>query len=98
MNPKYQRVADRIKGLIEEGHRVAGLERHVELIGRTIEDKVPLHAWLVKVENILSTVFGNKSAHYLQTKEVLGAGPRNAYGVNKMIGVLTGAHTEQFTF
>lgn len=85
MNPKYLRVADRIKALIIEGNTVATLERDFELYGPYIQDEVPLHSWLVKVENILSTVFGDNSAHYLQTKKVLDRDPQRASQVNQIM-------------
>lgn len=46
MNPKYKRVAERIKDLITEVHSVAALERPSEYVGPYIQDKVPLHTWL----------------------------------------------------
>lgn len=91
MNPKYQRIADRIKDLIAEGYSVAALETPSEHVGPYIKEKVPLHTWLVKVENILSTVFGSKSAHYRQAKNVLDKGPEHSYEVNTIVGVLSGA-------
>jgi len=91
MNPKYQRIANRIKDLVTEGNSVAALERPSEYVGAYIQDKVPLHSWLVKVENVLSTVFGSRSAHYIQTKKVLDKNPEHSYEVNQIVGVLTGA-------
>jgi len=91
MNPKYQRIADRIKDLIAEGNSVAALERPSEYVGPYIQEKVPLHAWLVKVENIISTVFGTKSAHYIQAKKVLDKSPGHSYEVHEIVGILTGA-------
>ena len=46
---------------------------------------------MVKVENILSTVFGEKSAHYLQAKKVLYKNREHSYEVNQVVGVLMGA-------
>lgn len=92
MNPKYQRVSTRLRDLITEGGQVAALEREYEY-STYIKEKVPLHAWLVKVGNILHTVFGEKSAHYKQAKKILdtGSGPEHSYEINQLIGILSGA-------
>ncbi|MER0169097.1 MAG: hypothetical protein DU489_00490 [Nitrosomonas sp.] len=91
MNPKYQRIAARVKILIEEGRGVAALEKPAEYVGPYIQDEIPLHTWLVKVENILLTVFSEKSAHYMQAKKVLDHRPKHSYEVNQIIGILSGA-------
>jgi hypothetical protein len=73
LNPKYQRYADRLKDLIEEGKDVAKLE-HISSSGfRYIqnEDKIPLNAWIMKTNNIVETVFGNQSPHFRTLREVL---------------------------
>lgn len=91
MNPKYQRVANRIRDLINEGAQVAALERPSEYTGPYIQEKVPLHVWLSKVENILLTIFGVGSAHYAQAKKVFERNPEHSYEVNQIVGVLSGA-------
>ena len=50
LNPKYQRYAERLKELIEEGKKVAALEKPSS-VGPYIqgEDRDKLNAWLVKV-------------------------------------------------
>jgi hypothetical protein len=91
MNPKYKRVADRVRSLIEDGGEVAALERPSEYSGRYIEEQVPLYKWLVQVENLFSSVFGEKSAHYSQARKILDDHPHSAWEVNKIVGILTGA-------
>jgi hypothetical protein len=73
LSPKYQRYADRLKELIDEGKDVAKLE-HISSSGfRYIqnEDKIPLNAWIMKTNNIVETVFGNQSPHFRTLREVL---------------------------
>lgn len=69
MNPSYQRKAARIRELIEEGERVARLERDSS-IGPNIQEHVPLHAWLVKAENIVENVFGAESVQPVSTPTI----------------------------
>ncbi len=89
MNPKYQRAADRLRELITEGERVASLERD-SAVGPYIKEKVPLHAWLAKVENIVGAVFGKESAHFRQVSGMLDLHPEQSYEVNQIVVVLTG--------
>ena len=95
LSPKYKRYADRIRELIEEGQAVAKLERPsgVRGVGSYIQDKVPLQAWLVKVNNILETVFGPQSPHMHHFQELAKDIRRvsHSYDVNSIVGVLTGA-------
>jgi hypothetical protein len=92
LSPKHKRYADRIRELIEEGQGVAGLERPSS-VGPFIQDKVPLYAWLVKVNNILETVFGPQSPHMHHFQELAKDRGRiaHSYKVNSIVGVLTGA-------
>ena len=90
MNPKYQRAADRLRELITEGERVASLERSSSVGGRYIKEKIPLHAWLANVENIVGAVFGKDSAHFRQVDNVLAQNPEHSYEINQIVGVLTG--------
>lgn len=92
--PKYQRYADRLRELIEEGHKLVSLTVSDELGQKYIRDhgKIELHSWLAKLENILSVVFGQPSAHFKQYQK---------YSVNRyieynddiftLIGILNGA-------
>lgn len=90
MNPKYARVAERLKQLISEGVQVAKLERPGEL-GSFIYDNVTLHGWLVRVDNIIRTAFGTSSAHFIHLNEVLVGKPSSSYDVNQIVGILQGA-------
>jgi hypothetical protein len=91
MNPREEKAANRIRELISEGEAVAQLERPSQHVGPYIQDKVPLHAWLVKVENIVKTTFGTDSAHYAQLAPVLKGHASHAYEVRQIVGILTGA-------
>jgi len=91
MNPKYLRVAERLKQLIEEGKQVAALERPSQHVGPYIQDNAKLTEWLVKVDNIVRSVFGLDSAHFIHAREVIQGAPSRAYEVNRLIGILNGA-------
>lgn len=96
LNPKYQRYADRLLELIEEGQSVAKLEKPSS-VGKYIqgEDNIQVQSWLTNVRNILETVFGLHSPHYRQFEEVLPQyGMRHvqhSYDIHPIVGVLTGA-------
>lgn len=90
MSPKYARVAERLRELISEGTRVAALEMPSS-IGPYIKDNIQLHQWLVKVDNIVRTVFGTSSAHFIHLCEVMSQAPAHAYEVQKIVGILSGA-------
>jgi len=90
MNPKYQRAADRLRDLIAEGEAVASLERDSS-VGRYIQDRAPLSAWLVKVENHIEAVFGRESAHYRHADRALDRYPEHSYQVHTIVGILKGA-------
>lgn len=94
-NTKQQGTASRIRQLIEEGTAVAKLERPSS-VGEYIQDQdtVQLHAWLVRVSNILEAVFGPESPHAKHLKELMPNGPRlvqHSYEVYPIIGLLKGA-------
>ena len=98
LNSKYQRYADRIEELIEEGNRVATLERPSRSgSGSYIQsdDKIKVHEWLTKTRNILETVFGGQSPHYRNYEAVLPVhGIRlveHARDIYPIIGILLGA-------
>ncbi len=90
MNPKYQRAAGRLRDLIKEGQQVAALERDSDG-DPYIKDKIPLHSWLVKVENIVKSVFGTDSPHYQHVSKITTKYPERAYEVNRIVGILDGA-------
>lgn len=90
MNQKYRRIAERLESLIAEGSRVAALERPSS-VGSYIQDPIPLNAWLVKVDNLVRSVFGSTSAHYEQFKRHADRHIERSSQVNAVVGVLTGA-------
>jgi hypothetical protein len=57
-------------------------------------DKITLHAWLAKVENILVTVFGRNSAHFRQYESLTERTPEHSYEVFSLIGLLQGARDD----
>jgi len=90
VNPKYARVAERIKQLITEGSEIAKLERKHEY-ETYIDDYARLYAWFVQVDNIGRTIFGVDSAHFIHLQEVLKGKPSRSYEVNMVIGIMKGA-------
>ena len=96
LNPKYQRFADRLEELIEEGKHIATLERPSS-IGAYIQgdDEIRVHEWLTKTQNILKIVFGGQSLHHRNYEETLPNGGirlvRHSYDINPIVGVLQGA-------
>jgi len=94
MNPKFEKASARLAELIEEGRHCASLERTDHMGSTYIEDRLPLGAWLVKVENITKNVFGVESAHYTQLKKLVDRGVHDACRVNEISGVLTGAKND----
>ena len=92
LSPKHKRYADRIRELVGEGQAVAKLERP-SMVGPYIQDRVPLQAWLVKVNNILETVFGSQSPHMHHFKEFTTniRLVEHSYDVYPIVGILTGA-------
>lgn len=96
LNPKYQRFADRMEELIEEGKRIATLERPSS-VGPYIQDddKIQVHEWLTKTRNILETVFGRQSPQYRDFEAVLpDHGIRlveHSHDIYPIVGVLQGA-------
>ncbi|MGD0780395.1 MAG: DUF4145 domain-containing protein [Dehalococcoidales bacterium] len=96
LNPKYQRYAERLRELIEEGNTVAKLAKPSS-VGTYIqgEDNIQAQSWLTKVRNILGTVFGFQSPHYHHFEELIPEhGVRHlahSYDVYPIVGVLNGA-------
>ncbi len=97
LNPKYKAYADRLEDLIVEGEKViAGAT------GRLHSDiyierskSADLHAWVTKVENLLRTVFGEQSAHFIHySKFAYNKGKnylQNIGDIVPIIGILRGA-------
>lgn len=90
MNLRDTKAAERLRLLITEGGTVAALERPSS-VGPYIQDHVPLHSWLVRVENIVSATFGNDGPHYQRLREVIEGHVSRSYEVNTIVGILTGA-------
>ena len=90
MHPKFERVATRLRDLIKEGAQVAALERKTEYT-TAISDKIALHSWLVKSDNIIQSIFGENSPHFKHLNEAQKKEIYQAYQVNKIIGILAGA-------
>ena len=99
LSPKYQRYADRLRELIDEGKTVAKLERPSpnNSFGPYFqgEDKIRVQSWLTKTRNILETTFGTQRPHCRDFKEALPQGAilrvEHAYNVYPIIGVLSAA-------
>lgn len=96
LNFKYERFADQIEELIEEGKHIATLERPSS-VGAFIqdEDKIKVHEWLTKTRNIMETVFGRQSPHYRNFEEILPSGGirqvAHSYDIYPIVGILQGA-------
>lgn len=93
LNPKYERFANRLDDLIDEGSEVARLAKFRDGIPNVItgRNKRPLNAWLAKVENILQSVFGKESAHYEQLNSIQERRVNEEREVHAIIGILEGA-------
>lgn len=91
LNPKHQRYADRLRALIKEGETVATLEKASPRGLASIADKVSLHSWSAKVQNILVTVFGANSSQYEYYERLTSQWVDQAYKVNSVVGLLIGA-------
>ena len=95
LNSKYQRYADRLESLVDEGNRVANLAQSMgspdprSLIKG--KDKQTLRSWLVKAENLLQSAFGKESAHYSEFTSLKGGTVNRQDQVYRLIGVLEGA-------
>jgi hypothetical protein len=95
--PKYQRFANRLRELIEEGKQVAKLpkpSRNGSEVYIQKEDRVVLQSWLTKVGSILEMIFGPQSLQVRHLKEVMPNGPRlveDDDDIFPIIGVLNGA-------
>lgn len=94
--PKYQRYADCLRELIEEGQNVVKLAKQSSSGYTYIRgaDLTKYQSWFAKFENVLNTVFGIQSSHFKQLEHAgenlrtYGADPRYIYPV---IGILDGA-------
>jgi hypothetical protein len=92
LTPTYQRYADRIRELVDEGQAVARLATNGPYASYIdIPHRAQLHAWLTKAKNIIQKVFGPQSPHYLHLNELLEQGESKLFVVNSVVGLLTGA-------
>ena len=97
MNPKYSRYAERLRELIEEGNRVARLEKPSSVGGPYIQgaDKANVLSWLTKSRNILEIALGNQSPHLHHFDNLIPkSGVSNiihSREIYNFIGVLTAA-------
>jgi len=92
IRPNQQRYVDRLNELIVEGQSVAALERQDN--GFTyIREKAPLNAWLMKVANIVTAVFGTSSPQVLKYQALSKKHPsfEHSYEVLSLVGLLQGA-------
>jgi hypothetical protein len=92
LSPKYQRYAERLGELVDEGNKVAALEKP-SAVGAYIqdEDKAALHAWLAKVHNIIATIFGEHGPYYIQLVGLAKRGVEHSNEVYPIVGLLRGA-------
>jgi hypothetical protein len=96
MSPKpFTTSIARLRQLIEEGPIIAKLEKPSS-VGPYIQDQdtIPLHAWLVRVTNIIESAFGPDSPHFRHLQELMPDGPRHiehSYEIYNIIGLLKGA-------
>lgn len=94
LSRRDDRIADRLESLSEEGREIASLaqpSRHTPTPWIQDDDKIELHAWLGKVENIIERVFGRDSAYYRQYDELTQGTTERAYQIYKIIGLINGA-------
>ena len=98
MNPKHTKYADRLRELIEEGGKIAKLEKPSGDGSSKYfqgEDKGQVISWLTKSRNILEITFGLQSPHIHHFDAVV---PKygltrvsSSYEVYPFVGVLSGA-------
>jgi len=93
LSPKFERFADRLEDLIDEGGEVAKLAKFRDGIPNVItgRNKRHLNAWLAKVDNILQSAFGTESAHHEQFNSMQERGVNEERQIHSIIGILEGA-------
>jgi len=92
METKQKRYVERIEQLIVEGEELAQSEQPSKKPGiKTIQDHTKLHAWLMKVDNIIETTFGQNSPHFKRKEELFKGKTYYASQVRFIVGLLTGA-------
>jgi hypothetical protein len=97
ISPKFRRYAERLRVLIGEGRAIASNamghfqnERYV-----SAEQSPDLYAWITKTDNIVRSVFGEQSTHYIHISRLLydqhGRCPEGVNEILRVVGVLQGA-------
>jgi len=97
LTTKEKRFANRLEELVQEGGEVAKLEKPSGLGSEAYiqgEDKVALHAWLSKVENIITNVFGQNSAQFKHLQRLTSGHVGHSYDIYPIVGLLKGAQND----
>lgn len=100
MNPTQKRYAVRLQELIDESEKIEALVitprgtivNGMEMGGTPfIKEKELLTAWLIKIESIIETVFGNKSPHYKRFQQFTENNIHTKQQINSIKGLLIGS-------
>lgn len=97
MNSTQTRYAGRLLKLIEEGKEIKNLPEigskpgNGMLFIRYIADRERLHAWLIKVTNIIETAFGNAGPHFRNLQELTKNNFYNGSDIEAITGLLIGS-------
>jgi hypothetical protein len=92
MELKQKRYVERLEELIAEGEALAQSEQPTKKPGiKTIQNPTKLHAWLIKVDNIIETTFGQNSPQFKRKEELFKGQTHFATQVRAIVGLLTGA-------
>lgn len=88
MNPRYRRVADHLKALIDQGREIEARERRSPN-APNISNFDAVASWHVRVQNVIRTIFGEASAH---NQALANIGTINWLSeILKIVGILDGA-------
>ena len=91
---KEKRFIKRFEELIQEGIEIANLQQDSSVLGGSYfkdKDTIDLQAWLVKVKNIVRSIFEEESEQYSQLKELTSNTIHNARRIYAIVGLLKGA-------
>lgn len=98
LNPKYAKYVDRLRELIDEGQKIAKLEKPLHgssMLRFQGEDKSLVFGWLTKSRNILEIALGAQSPHIRHFDAVI---PQNgltyvnsSHEIHPFVGVLSSA-------
>jgi hypothetical protein len=89
VKPRISRFSDRLEELAEEGNQIATSAASV--VNNYVPDETALHSWLVKVRNLIESVFGRSSAHFRHLEELTTKGVSRMHEVQRVAGVVVGA-------